>query len=78
MGQKPKRMYSLYTERTYSLTPAAVVPLLYFTHGLGGSTVACGERELVVFKYVELPSVLSKMRDGFLRRSVPEEEKNLK
>lgn len=34
----------MYTKRMYILFgPAAVVPLLYFTHRLDGSTVACGE-----------------------------------
>lgn len=68
----------MYTKRIYILTPAAVVPLPYLTHRLDGSTVACGERELVVCKYVELSYILSRMRDGFLGCSVPEDEKNLK
>lgn len=68
----------MYTKRIYILTPAAVVPLLYFTCRLHDSTVACGECKLVAFKYDELSYILSKMRDGFLRCSVPEDEKNLK
>lgn len=77
VGQKLKRMSTTYTKRVYILMPAAVVPVLYFTHKLGGSMVACGEHELVVFKYVN-SYILSKMRDGFLWCSVPEDEKNLK
>lgn len=47
-------------------------------HRLDGATVACSEHELVVFKYVEHSYILSKMRDGFLWCSVPEDDKNLK
>ena len=68
----------MYTKRIYILTLAAVVPLSYFKHRLDGSTVACGEHELVVFKYVEFSYIPSKMRGGFLQCSVPEDEKNLK
>lgn len=68
----------MYTKRMYIPAPAAVVPSLYFTHGLGGSTGACGERQLVMLKCVEPSYVLSRMGVGFLRCSVPDGERNVK